>query len=202
MTAATMGSVLLAYLLGAIPFGYLLVKLRRGEDVRTTGSGSIGATNVARAQGPLAGLVTLLLDVAKGYLAVWVAAELTSGDTPWMAAAGLAAIVGHIFPLYLGFRGGKGVATGLGVFLHFTPWAVASVLAVWLVVVAIWRYVSLGSILAAATYPIVAYVLYRPALAITLAAMAGASLIIIRHASNIAQLVAGSEPKLDWRRKA
>ncbi|MFQ5927202.1 MAG: glycerol-3-phosphate 1-O-acyltransferase PlsY [Terriglobia bacterium] len=202
MPAAAIVSILLAYLLGAIPFGYLLMKLRRGKDIRTTGSGSIGATNVTRVLGPASGLLTLLLDVAKGYLAVLLAAGLTSRDTTWMAAAGLAAIVGHIFPLYLGFRGGKGVATGLGVFVHFTPWAVASVLAVWLAVVAVWRYVSLGSILAAATYPLFAYALYRPALAVELAVMASASLIIIRHAANIARIVAGTERKLNWRRKA
>lgn len=202
MTAAAIASLLLAYLLGAVPFGYLLVKLRRGEDIRATGSGSIGAANVSRMLGLAGGLVTLALDVAKGYASVWLAATWTSHDAAAVAAAGVAAIAGHMFPVYLGFRGGKGVATAAGVFIYLTPWAVVGVLAIWLLMVAVWRYVSLSSILATAAYPVFAYALYRPGLAVTLAGMVVASLIIIRHASNIQRLVAGTEPKLQLRRKA
>lgn len=202
MTATAIASLLLAYLLGAVPFGYLLVKLRRGEDIRATGSGSIGAANVSRMLGLAGGLVTLALDVAKGYASVWLAATWTSHDTAAVAAAGVAATAGHMFPVYLGFRGGKGVATAAGAFIYLTPWAAVAVLAIWLLMVAVWRYVSLGSILATAAYPVFAYALYRPGLAVTLAGMVVASLIIIRHASNIQRLVAGIEPKLQLRRKA
>ena len=175
-------SVLLGYLLGALPFGYLLVKLRRGEDIRGVGSGSTGATNVARAAGPVVGLVTLLLDAGKGFGAV-------------------AAIVGHSFPVFLRFRGGKSVATALGSFLYFAPLAAAAALGVWLVAVALWRYVSLGSVLAAAAFPLFAYGLYRPPLAITLAAGVGASIVILRHWSNLERLVLGTEPRLDLKSK-
>lgn len=195
-------ALIVAYLLGSIPFGYLLVKLWRGQDIRATGSGNIGAANVSRALGALGGLLILLLDLAKGYASVWLAALLTGQEVRWLAAAGVAAILGHMFPLFLRFRGGKGVATGLGVFVYFTPWAVAGVLVVWLVVMAVWRYVSLGSILATAAYPVFAYALYPPALPVTLAAIVAASLIIIRHAGNIQRLVAGTERKFKLRRKS
>lgn len=194
-------TVLLGYLLGAIPFGYLLVKLKRGEDVRGGGSGSTGATNVARAAGPALGLLTLVLDAAKGYVAVEAAARLAGAETAWPAAAALAAIVGHSYPVFLRFRGGKSVATALGAFGHFTPLAVGAALGVWLVVVGIWRYVSLASALAAASYPLLAFALQRPPLAVTLAAVAGASLVIFRHRSNIERLIAGTEPRLTRGRK-
>jgi len=195
-------AVIVAYLLGSIPFGYLLVKCWRGQDVRATGSGSIGATNVSRVLGALGGLLTLLFDLAKGYAAVWLTAVLTGQEVHWLAAAGLAAILGHMFPVFLRFRGGKGVATGLGVFIYFTPWAVAVAVILWLLVVAVWRYISLGSILATAAYPVFAYALYQPALPVTLAAIVAASLIIIRHAGNIQHLVAGTERKFKLRYKS
>ncbi|HSC77365.1 MAG TPA: glycerol-3-phosphate acyltransferase, partial [Candidatus Acidoferrales bacterium] len=142
-------AVALGYLLGAVPFGYLLVRRRLGQDVRAAGSGSIGATNVTRAAGPALGALTLLLDLGKGYAAVALASWLTSGNIVVMATAGFAAIVGHSFPVFLGFRGGKSVATGVGVFAYFTPLPLLAVLGIWLIVVGIWRYVSLGSVLAA-----------------------------------------------------
>jgi len=200
-------SVLLAYLLGAIPFGFLLVKLGRGEDVRGTGSGSIGATNVTRAAGPLVGLLTLLLDMGKGFAAVavatWLAPQAAGqarGAPEWTAAAAVAAIVGHSYPVFLSFRGGKSVATALGAFVYFAPLAVAASLGVWLIVVAGWRFVSLGSVLAAAAFPLFAFSLYRPPLAITLAAVVGASVVILRHRSNLKRLVRGTEPKLTLKR--
>jgi glycerol-3-phosphate acyltransferase PlsY len=194
-------AVALGYLLGAVPFGYLLVKRRLGEDVRGAGSGSTGATNVARTAGPALGALTLALDLGKGYAAVALAAWLTGGALPWMAAAGFAAIVGHSFPVFLGFRGGKSVATGVGVFLFFTPLAVAAALGVWLLALAVWRYVSLSSILAAAAYPLLAYALARPPLAVSAAAVAGSCLIILRHYENIGRLIRGEEPKLTLKRK-
>lgn len=192
-------SAVLAYLLGAVPFGFLLVKLRRGEDVRDSGSGSTGATNVTRALGPAWGLLTLALDVGKGYAAVEVAERLTAGDLRWVAAAAVAAILGHSYPVFLRFRGGRSVATGAGAFAHLAPLAVLGVLGVWVVVVALWRYVSLGSILAAAAYPVFAFALYRPPLLLIVASVAGACLIIFRHWSNLERLVAGTETKLRWK---
>jgi glycerol-3-phosphate acyltransferase PlsY len=195
-------SVVLAYVLGAIPFGYLVVKLKRGHDVRTTGSGGTGATNVTRAAGPLAGLLTLVLDTGKGVAAVLAAERLGRGEPAWMAAAAVAAIVGHSYPVFLRFRGGKSVATALGAFSYFAPLAVGAALVVWLVVVALWRYVSLGSVLAVAAFPLLAFELYRPPLAITLAAAVGACIVILRHRSNLERLAKGIEPKLDWKRKS
>ena len=117
---------LIAYLLGSIPFGYLIVKARRAGDIRESGSGNTGAANVARTAGVTAGLLTLILDAGKGYLAVWIAARWTGGDMRWMMAAAVFAVIGHMFPVWLEFHGGKGVATGLGVFLPICPEAVAA----------------------------------------------------------------------------
>src|SRR5579872_6138543 len=137
-----------AYLLGSIPFGFLIVKVRGGDDLRSMGSGNIGAANVTRSAGYVAGVLTLLLDAGKGYLAVWLASRLAPGHIGWMMAAAVAAVVGHIFPVWLDFHGGKGVATGLGVFLLICWQAVAVAALLWIIVVAFWRYSSLGSIVA------------------------------------------------------
>ena len=193
-------AVISGYFLGAVPFGYLLVRRRLGQDVRAAGSGSIGATNVTRAAGPALGALTLLLDLGKGYAAVALASWLT-GDTIVMATAGVAAIVGHSFPVFLGFRGGKSVATGVGVFAYFTPLPLLAALGVWIIVVAIWRYVSLGSVLAAAAYPLLAMAMQHPPLPVSAAGVAGASLIILRHHANIRRLIDGTEPKLELKRK-
>ncbi len=201
MSAIELSGVVLAYLLGSLPFGYVLVKLRGGGDVRARGSGSTGATNVARTLGPGAGLLVLALDAGKGYAAVWLAARLSEGDMRWTAAAGVAAIVGHSFPVFIRFRGGKSVATGLGVFLFLTPLAVAACLGVWLSALAIWRYVSLSSMLATAAYPVLAYALYRPTPPVLLAGAVGACIIVLRHHANIRQLMAGTENKFALRRK-
>src|SRR5215467_6116189 len=117
--------IAIAYLLGAIPFGYLLVRWKTGDDVRAKGSGNIGATNVLRTNGRIAGIATLLLDIAKGYMAVWIAGRLTEQDTLWMSAAALAVMAGHAYPVFLGFKGGKAVASMVGAFLCLTPWALA-----------------------------------------------------------------------------
>jgi glycerol-3-phosphate acyltransferase PlsY len=193
-----------AYLLGSIPFGYLLVRLTKGADVRESGSGGTGATNVSRRAGKLAGMVTLLLDAAKGALAVVLARWLLTegfGINWWVAVAAIIAVLGHCFPVWLGFRGGKGVATGVGVFLSLYPLAVAGAAALFILVVALTRYVSLGSILAAGTFPLFVwllsvYVRPTPYLAPVMAvSLATGALIILMHHANIARLLKGTESK-------
>ncbi|HXT73497.1 MAG TPA: glycerol-3-phosphate 1-O-acyltransferase PlsY [Candidatus Angelobacter sp.] len=189
-----------SYLLGSIPFGYLIVKMGSGSDVRGAGSGNIGATNVTRVAGKGAGLATLLLDVGKGYLAVWLAMRWSHGNIRWMMAAGVAVVLGHTFSCWLRFRGGKGVATGLGVFLAIAWQAVLATLLVWLVVVAFWRYVSLGSVVSAAALPILVYLFYAPGhappLAVSFGSVAVAIIVIFKHRGNIARLIAGTESRL------
>lgn len=193
----------IAYAFGSIPFGYLIVKAR-GADIRQTGSGNIGAANVARNAGALAGVLTLLLDAAKGYLAVWFAARWTQGDMRWMMAAALAAVIGHMFPIWLGFQGGKGVATGLGVFLPISPEAVAAAAILWLIVVAFWQYSSLGSIIAAVALPVFVHLLYAPRHApppyVTVGTILISVLVLTKHRSNIERLIAGTETRLKLRR--
>ncbi|MGH9729448.1 MAG: glycerol-3-phosphate 1-O-acyltransferase PlsY [Candidatus Acidiferrales bacterium] len=189
-----------AYLLGSIPFGYLIVKMGSGSDVRGAGSGNIGATNVTRVAGKPAGLATLLLDVGKGYLAVWLAARWSHGNIRWVMAAAVAVVLGHTFSCWLRFRGGKGVATGLGVFLAVAWQAVLAALVVWMIVVAFWRYVSLGSIVSAAALPILVYLFYAPGhappLAVSFGSVAVAIIVIFKHRENIARLIAGTEGRL------
>jgi len=194
---------MLGYALGSIPFGYLIVKFGHGRDIRQSGSGNIGAANVTRTVGKAAGIVTLALDAAKGYLAVWLTARIAPDPfavAAPMVVAGLAAILGHFFPVWLKFKGGKGVATGVGVFLPICWQAVAGAFAIWILTVAVTRYVSLGSMLASAALPIFTYLFYAPdyapPLAITLGASLAAGGIILKHHENIARLVAGTEPKL------
>jgi glycerol-3-phosphate acyltransferase PlsY len=190
----------IAYLLGSVPFGLLVVKATGGGDIRAAGSGNIGAANVARNAGAVAGVLTLLLDAGKGYLAVWLASRETGGNTRWMIAAAAAAVVGHVFPLWLRLRGGKGVATGLGVMLPICWQAAAAAVAVWLLVVAFWRYSSLGSIFAAAAMPVLVYLFYErghaPPTYLSLGTILIAALIISKHRQNIGRLVAGTEPRL------
>lgn len=195
---------LAGYLLGSIPCGYLIVRFAKGTDVRAAGSGNIGATNVNRVAGAGAGVVTLLLDVGKGYLAVWLADRAGGGDVTWMALSGLAAVVGHLFPVWLKFRGGKGVATAVGVFVPLCWMAVAAAAVVWLVVVSIWRYVSLGSVVAAAVLPVCIYLLYAPGthhappLSLSLSTALVSILIIVKHRENLRRLLAGSEHRLKF----
>ena len=138
------------------------MKALGGPDIRAIGSGNIGAANVTRNAGKFAGILTLLLDAGKGYAAVWLAAYFTHGNIRWMMIAAVCAVVGHIFPVWLGFKGGKGVATGLGVFLPICWQAVAAAIVLWLAVVIFWRYSSLGSISAAVALPLFVYLLYAP----------------------------------------
>jgi acyl phosphate:glycerol-3-phosphate acyltransferase len=190
----------LAYLLGSIPFGWLIVKATGAGDIRAAGSGNIGAANVARNAGAVAGVLTLILDAGKGYLAVWLASRETGGNTRWMIAAAAAAIVGHVFPLWLRFKGGKGVATGLGVMLSICWQAVAAAVAIWLLVVAFWRYSSLGSISAAAAMPILVYLFYErghaPPTHVSVGTILISALIIAKHWQNIGRLAAGTESRL------
>jgi glycerol-3-phosphate acyltransferase PlsY len=228
--------IVIAYLLGAIPFGYLIVRATQGADIRQTGSGGTGATNVSRRAGKAAGVVTLILDALKGAAAVAVArlifglpiiaaSEHMSSPPPlggnglgghavlghvgspeqdvywWVAAAAIAVIIGHIFPVWLRFRGGKGVATDVGVFLMLTPIAVAVAALVFVGAVAWTRYVSLGSILAVVGIPL--FVLLQnafispvePLAPIMTAAIAGAALIVFAHRENIGRLIGGTENK-------
>src|SRR5215510_4139112 len=165
----------LAYLLGAIPFGYLLVKWRTGGDIRSAGSGNTGATNVLRTTGRAAGVATLLLDIAKGYAAVWIAARLTGGDPLWMSAAALTVMAGHAYPVFLGFKGGKAVASFTGAYLCLTPLPLAAVAVVFFVVVAVTRQISAGSIVGAATFPLAVFLIsHPPAVVVAAAAISGA----------------------------
>jgi len=192
------------YLLGSIPFGYVIVKLTKGADVRESGSGNIGATNVNRVAGAGAGVATLLLDVAKGYLAVWLADRMSGGNVNWMALAGLGAVAGHMFPVWLKFRGGKGVATALGVFVPLCWMAVAAAAVVWLVVASIWRFVSLASVVAAAVLPVCMYLLYAPGtqhappMSVSYSTAIVSILIIVKHRENVRRLLAGTESRLKF----
>jgi glycerol-3-phosphate acyltransferase PlsY len=187
-------SIPVAYLLGSIPFGYLLVRIFRKQDIRATGSGNIGATNVARSGAKGLGVATLLLDMGKAYLAVEIARHIAPGQFDVAVMAALAAVVGHMFPVWLRFRGGKGVASGLGVFLALTPLSALCILGVFLVIVMLTRYVSLGSILASASLPFFAWFFVRPQSPLTTAGfVAIAVLIIAKHKDNIRRLLAGTE---------
>jgi glycerol-3-phosphate acyltransferase PlsY len=180
-------AVVIAYLLGGIPFGFLLVKFTKGADVRESGSGNIGATNVLRTTGRAAGLATLVLDIAKGYLAVWIAAELT-GDVPeWTSLAALAVMAGHAYPVFLKFQGGKAVATFIGAFAYLTPLPLAAVVFLFIAVVAVTRYISAASILAAATFPFGVWMILHPPVQVTAAAFLAGAFIVYRHKSNWAR---------------
>jgi glycerol-3-phosphate acyltransferase PlsY len=193
-----------AYLLGSIPFGYLIVRAKEGADVRESGSGGTGATNVSRRAGKTAGIVTLLLDALKGALAVVLARWLATDDFGvnwWVAAAAIISVFGHCFPIWLGFRGGKGVATGVGVFLSLYPLAVACAAVIFVLVVASTRYVSLGSMLATAAFPLFVWLLSeyaRPAAdraPILAAALGAGAIIILMHHANIGRLLRGTESR-------
>ncbi len=209
--------IVVAYLLGSIPFGYLIVRASQGADVRETGSGGTGATNVSRSAGKSAGVITLLLDALKGagavLFALWVFGLLSSGvpagwatratqDTYWwVAAAAVVTIVGHVFPIWLRFRGGKGVATGVGVFLVLAPLAVGIAGVIFVLTVASTRYVSLGSILGVTVIPFVLLAqneYLRPIaglVPLVAAASVSALLIVFAHRGNIGRLIAGTESK-------
>jgi len=190
-----------AYLIGGIPFGYLVVKWKTGADVRSSGSGNIGATNVLRTTGRFAGAVTLALDIAKGWFAVWLTAKMTGGNIHWMSAAALAVMAGHAFPVYLKFKGGKAVASFIGAYLYLAPAPLFAVLLVWVTTVAFTRYVSLGSILAAGTFPLAVWLLMQPPLSLVAASIVSAAFIIYRHRENVVRIRAGTEHLLSLGRQ-
>ena len=201
MVASFAWIALAAYLLGSIPVGYLLVRVFRRQDIRTLGSGNIGATNVLRSEGKGLGAATFLLDVVKGAAAVLLGSVVASPVLPMIpqrdveALAALFAVIGHMFPVWLKFRGGKGVATGFGVFIVAAPWAALASITLFAIIFAITRYVSLGSILGAASFPVFAYFMVRgdkPVFFVTVQALV-ALLIVVKHHPNIRRLLAGNE---------
>lgn len=194
-------STLLAYLIGGLPFGYWFVKLTMGSDIRTMGSGNIGATNVQRNAGTKAGLVVLALDILKGYLAVWLAGAMNHQDASAMALAACAVMLGHCFPVFLGFKGGKAVACFIGAFAVISLLPLLAVIAVFILTVALSRFISLGSIVGAMAFPILVWVIERPAMPIFWAALFAAVLVIYRHKGNIARLRAGTENVFSFKGK-
>ena len=198
----------IAYLFGSIPFGYLLVRVFRGSDIRQSGSGNIGATNVARSGAKGLAIFTLLFDVLKGFAAVLIAEMITSGPNSALytgrtyavaAFAALFAIIGHMFPVWLRFHGGKGVATGVGAFFALAPAQVGIAVAIFLIVVALTRYVSLGSIVATAAFPVLVWFWRFQHPFVFLPLVLAAVLIIVRHGSNIRRLLAGTEHRFGAR---
>ena len=196
-------SIPVAYLLGSIPFGYLLVRIFKKQDIRSFGSGNIGATNVARTGAKGLGIATLLLDLGKAYAAVSIARHLAPGDYDLAVAAAIAAILGHCFPVWLRFHGGKGVASALGVFLALTWPSALAILAVFLVIVLLTRYVSLASIIAAVSFPLFGFhfVSLRTPMVIT-GFLLIPLIIILKHHANIRRLLAGTESRFGSRKAA
>lgn len=197
-TAPYLVSAVVSYLLGSVPFGYLLVRIFKGEDVRASGSGNIGATNVAR-KSPVLGIATLILDAAKGLAAVYFVRAAFHGPH-WhllMTTAALFAVIGHLFPVWLKFHGGKGVATSLGAFVLITPKSILCMLGLFIVLAVAFRYVSLGSIAVAAAFPLLAWALseYRDPLELLIIAIVSV-LVIWKHRQNIGRLTAGTESRL------
>ena len=190
------GTVLavLGYLIGAIPFSFLVARLFGVKDVRTVGSGNVGATNVMRSAGKLPGILALLLDASKGAITVWLARAFTSSEAE-ICVAGISAVVGHLFPFWLGFRGGKGVATGAGLFLPLAPGALGSAVVLFIVTLALFRYVSLASIVASAGLPVAAYFLGATP-TIVLTALLAAGMVVAKHHANLGRLARGVEPRL------
>ena len=193
--------ILIAYLLGSIPFGYLLTRFATGRDVRTEGSGNIGATNVVRAAGRSVGIATLALDMAKGTLAVWIASWLTDGSPGWMADAALAVLAGHAFPVFLNFKGGKTVATFAGAFVYLMPLPLLASVIVFAIMVAATRYVSVGSVMGAAMFPLGAWIIMHPSLTEMLVAIIGCGFIIYSHLPNLERVRNGAEPKFLWSKR-
>ncbi|HUP59241.1 MAG TPA: glycerol-3-phosphate 1-O-acyltransferase PlsY [Thermoanaerobaculia bacterium] len=205
-----------AYLIGSIPFSFLVVKLMTGRDIREQGSRNVGATNVARTAGKMPGIIALVLDIAKGWLAVMIARWLVArGDWPiasgplpwesrefWIALAGLIAVLAHMFPVWLRFHGGKGVATATGVFLALDPIVIAAAMIVFALVALVFRFVSLASIVSAASVPLFFQYLAKDApfwrIVISIAI---AFAVIIKHHSNISRLVQGAERRMGQKKK-
>jgi len=189
------------YLIGGIPFGYLLVRWRTGEDVRTSGSGNIGATNVLRTSGRGLGVATLALDIAKGWFAVWLMGQVAPGDLFWLSLAALAVIAGHAFPAFLRFQGGKAVASFIGAFLYLSPGPLLAVLVVFTAVVWATRFISLGSIVAAGSFPLAVFLMQHPEWPLLAAAAVAGTFVVWRHRANLARLRAGTENVFTFRKR-
>ena len=189
------------YLLGSIPFGFLIYRCSRGKDIRLTGSGNTGATNVLRSAGYVAGAATLILDAGKGWASVAIASRLSQSNPAVIGTAALAAIAGHCFSVFLRFRGGKGVATGLGAFLGISVPAILISALIFITVVMVARYVSLASMSAAGAFPLVLLAFNQRSVPLLLAAFASAALIIGRHRGNIQRLRTGAEPRIGSERR-
>jgi glycerol-3-phosphate acyltransferase PlsY len=192
-------AIILSYLLGAVPFGLLFAKVFSGVDVRTLGSRNIGATNVLRTSGKTAAILTLIADMLKGFLPP-VLARLAFQDDYLCALSGAAAILGHNFPVYLGFKGGKGVATSFGVILAVSPLIGAISLLAWIAAAYIWRYSSLSALISFALYPLLTYAMHAGSKPHGLLALFIAGLIYVRHRENIKRMLAGTEPKIGEKR--
>lgn len=188
-------ALLAAYLLGSLTFATILVRLTRGIDIRTVGSGNAGGTNVLRTVGRPLALTVAALDILKGVAAVLLMKSITY-DPRWLGAAAVAAILGHVFPVFFGFRGGKGVATAVGSFAVLSPFAVLVIVGVFVLVVAATRYVSLGSVTAACLLPVTMGLLFRAPESEVVAAVAAAVLLVVSHRTNIGRLLSGTERKL------
>ena len=193
--------VVIAYLVGSVPTAYLLVRMAVGQDIRTRGSGNVGGTNALRTAGWRIGITVTLIDVLKGVLAVWLM-RLYNPESGWVAAAVLAAVLGHCYPVWLKFRGGKGVATGFGAFLVIAPLSALAALGLWFVVLVIARWVSLASMVASAAFPLLLKLIDRPDLRTLAAVSVAAVVIVLRHVSNMRKIVAGEEARIGrdfWR---
>jgi len=185
-----------AYIIGTIPFGLVFARWTGAPDPRTTGSGNIGCTNVLRVAGTRAAVFTLFMDALKGALPVWTAGMLMEGSSGWIQASGIAAVAGHVFPVWTGFRGGKGVATGIGALAILAPMTALIVIGVWILVLVASRYVSLASVTAAAALPLVSAFTPAPS---HLFASVVAAIVIVRHWENLVRLRRGTESKLGAR---
>jgi glycerol-3-phosphate acyltransferase PlsY len=194
-------AIVIAYLLGAIPFGYLLVRFSTGKDVRSAGSGNIGATNVLRTTGRTLGIATLVLDIAKGVLAVWIAAELTGNEDVWMSASALAVMAGHSYPVFLHFKGGKAVATFVGAFAFLTPVPLLATAVVFFAVVAGTGYISAASVVGAAVFPLGVWLILHPSPEVLIASLIAGAFIIYRHKENLERIHAGMESSFSLSKK-
>jgi glycerol-3-phosphate acyltransferase PlsY len=193
--------VLVAYLLGSLPTALLLVRLMTGEDIRRKGSGNVGATNALRAAGWKAGVAVTLIDIGKGALSIFLM-QRYNPESGWVAAAMLAVVIGHCYPVWLKFRGGKGVAAGFGAFVVIAPLSAVAALVVWVLVLVISRWVALASMVASAVFPLALKLIDKPDLVTLVSVSAAAVLIIFRHSSNIRKMLSGEEVKVgddSWR---
>lgn len=191
-----------AYLIGGLPFGYWFVRFSKGQDIRTMGSGNIGATNVHRSSGTKAGLIVLALDILKGFFALTVAAIITDNATLGLAAATVAVMLGHCYPVFLGFKGGKAVACFVGAALYLAPSALLVTLVIFVAIVVMSKYISLASILSALLFPVVYWAIERPVRELLIATVVAALIIVYRHKGNIQRLRAGTENVFSMKSKA